>query len=236
MKNLAVIPARGGSKRIRGKNIRHFIDHPIIAYSIKAAISSGLFEHVIVSTDEAAIAAISRDYGAETPFTRPAWLSDDRTGTDEVVRHAIEWFMSNGITFDLVCCLYATAPFIQTSYIRKGYEQLSYSKDKEFSFAVTEYRFPVQRALKIDQGFIAPLMPEYIESRSQDLDPVYHDAGQFYWGKPSAYLERRPCFSHHAIPIFIPHYLVQDIDNECDWRMAEAMYTSLRSLGYLESV
>lgn len=222
---LAVIPARGGSKRIPHKNIRDFFGRPIIAYSIEQAISSGLFDHVIVSTDDESIAAVAREYGAETPFIRPADLADDYTGTNAVVRHAIEWYhRERGEKVSLACCIYATAPFIQHKYLQDGHDKLIDSKYL-FAFSVTDYSFPIQRALRItDNGAVDAFSPEYIASRSQDLETAYHDAGQFYWGKAHAFLEDAVMFSNVSIPVILPRSRVQDIDTMDDWEHAEMLY------------
>ena len=224
---IAVIPARGGSKRIPRKNIRNFHGKPIIAYSIEAALSSGLFDEVIVSTDDSEIAQVAKDYGAGIPFFRPAELADDFTGTNAVVKHAIEWFQASECSIDYVCCIYATAPLIQSRYLREGYEKLEASK-KSFAFSVTSFPFPIQRAIRIDaNGAVAPFYPEHIFTRSQDLEHAYHDAGQFYWGRADAFKSDVHLFSSESLPIVLPRYLVQDIDTLEDWRRAEFMYASL---------
>lgn len=222
--NVAIIPARGGSKRIPKKNIRLFNGKPIIAYSIEVALASGLFDRVIVSTDDDEIAAISRQYGAQTPFIRDAKLSDDYTGTNAVIRDAIVQLIKMGEEIDYVCCIYATAPLLQEKYLRAGYEQLC-KTDKLFAFSVTAFPFPIQRAIKImADGSIAPFDPTMIEMRSQDLEEAYHDAGQFYWGKSEAYLANLSIFSGDSLPIILPQHLVQDIDTLDDWAQAELKY------------
>ena len=178
---LAVIPARGGSKRIPGKNVRNFHGKPIIAYSIEVALASGMFDHVIVSTDDKKIAETAIQYGASAPFTRPASISDEHTGTSAVVQHAIEWFVGQGEQVSQVCCIYATAPFIQVDSLKTGY-QLLLQRKKSFAFSVTTFPFPIQRALRINtQNEIEAMRPEMRQVRSQDLEEAYHDAGQFYW-------------------------------------------------------
>jgi len=194
---LAVIPARGGSKRIPHKNIRSFFGKPIIAYSIEQALASDLFDHVIVSTDDEAIASVAREYGAETPFIRPAELADDYTGTNAVVKHAIKWYQEQGQRVSLACCIYATAPFIKYKHLRDGHDKLINSENL-FAFSVTDFSFPIQRALRItENGYVDAFWPECIALRSQDLEKAYHDAGQFYWGKAKAFLEnfleKDPC-------------------------------------------
>jgi len=226
--NICIIPARGGSKRIPRKNIKEFNGMPIIAYSIKAAIDSNCFDKVIVSTDDDEIAALSKHYGAEVPFTRPQELSGDYTSTISVIKHAIEWFESNKININYVCCLYATAPFIQSKTISNAYLQLIDS-GANYCFSVTSFPFPVQRSIKITSlNRVNMLYPEYFNYRSQDLEEAYHDAGQFYWGESNAFKEELPFFSEFATPYLIPRFLVQDIDTNEDWIRAEAMYQVLQ--------
>ncbi|OPX56824.1 N-acylneuraminate cytidylyltransferase [Oceanospirillum multiglobuliferum] len=220
----AIIPARGGSKRIPRKNIKPFFGQPMIAWSIKAAISSGCFDRVIVSTDDSEIAQIARDYGAETPFVRPVDLSDDYTASTEVVRHAVEWLFINGFDVEAACCIYATAPFITPELIQQSYVSMI-SQKKSYAFTVVSYDYPVQRAITLDEnGNIEMLYPEYRDTRSQDLKEAWHDAGQLYWGLGEAWMERRPIFSQYSAPVVIPRYLAQDIDTEEDWRQAERLY------------
>lgn len=221
---LAVIPARGGSKRIPRKNVRAFAGRPIIAYSIDAARACGLFDHVVVSTDDEAIARVARDCGAETPFVRPAELSDDHTGTNAVVRHAIRWFDGRGAPPEHVCCLYATAPFVQAQHLREGFERLV-ATGRSFAFSVTSFAFPIQRALRIDaDGCIQAIWPENVARRSQDLEETFHDAGQFYWGTARAFLDDVVLYSSASVPVVLPRHLVQDIDTEEDWVRAELMF------------
>lgn len=228
MSNVAIITARGGSKRIPKKNIRHFLGKPIIAYSIETALNTKLFDRVVVSTDDTEIADIARHYGAEVPFMRPAALSDDHTGTVPVVQHAVRWLMEHGQTIDCVCCLYPTAPFMTPELLAEGLALLK-QQDKDFAFSVSRFSYPIQRALKrTSQGGVEPFFPEYIPCRSQDLEPAYHDAGQFYWGTATAFLEARAMFSDSAVPVVLPHHLVQDIDDLDDWQRAEFMYQAQR--------
>lgn len=224
---LAVIPARGGSKRIPRKNIKEFCGKPIIACSIEAAIESGCFDKIIVSTDDEEIAAVACEWGAEVPFVRPPELSDDYVGTIPVIRHAIEWFAEKSISFNHVCCIYATAPFVTSDDIRHGLETLKES-GSNYAFSVTSYSFPIQRAVKItSNGRIEMFQPEYFSKRSQDLEEAYHDAGQFYWGLSRAWVEERPLFSEYAAPVVLPRYRVQDIDTPEDWVRAEMMFRIL---------
>jgi len=223
--NVAIIPARGGSKRIPRKNIRSFAGKPIIGYSIAAARESGLFERVIVSTDDAEISAVAREHGAEVPFVRPAELSDDHTGTNEVAAHALSWLAERGEVYQFACCIYATAPFLRAEDLRRGYDALV-SGDKQFAFSATSFGFPIQRAIRIADG-VKPFFPEWIDSRSQDLEPAYHDAGQFYWGRAQAFLSGLPVFAPHSAAVLLPRHRVQDIDTEEDWTRAELLYASL---------
>jgi pseudaminic acid cytidylyltransferase len=221
---IAVIPARGGSKRIPRKNIRPFCGKPIIAYSIAAAKESALFDEIVVSTDDEEIAAVARDFGATTPFMRPKQIADDFTGTNAVVKHAITWFAEQGSAVAHACCIYATAPLIQSRFIREGYERLSAS-DAAFAFSVTDYAFPIQRAVRVTtDGRVEALHPEHRMTRSQDLEAAYHDAGQFYWGTAHAFLDDVPLFSSRSIGVILPRLLVQDIDTAEDWEQAEAMF------------
>jgi pseudaminic acid cytidylyltransferase len=224
MKCVAIIPARGGSKRIPKKNIRHFAGKPIVGYSIEAAKATQLFDKIIVSTDDEEIAEVSRSFGAEVPFLRPGELSGDFVGTVEVVNHAIKWIYRNISVVPYICCLYATAPFVQPRFLIEGYERLI-SSGKSFAFSVTSYPFPIQRAVRLTgEGSVDALYPEFISSRSQDLEEIYHDAGQFYWGTSGAFLAKKVIFSHESVAIVIPRYLVQDIDTTEDWIRAELLY------------
>jgi len=224
---IAIIPARGGSKRIPRKNIRPFCGKPIIAYSIAAAKESALFDEIVVSTDDEEIASVARDCGATTPFVRPREIADDFTGTNAVVKHAIGWFAGQGSDVAHACCIYATAPLIQSRFIRDGYERLVGS-DAAFAFSVTHYAFPVQRAVRLTpDGRVDALYPEHRMTRSQDLEPAYHDAGQFYWGTARAFLDDIPVFSPRSIGVVLPRVLVQDIDTPEDWEQAEFMYRAV---------
>jgi pseudaminic acid cytidylyltransferase len=223
-----VIPARGGSKRIPRKNIKEFNGKPIIAYSIEAALKSNCFSQVIVSTDDDEISEVAKKYGALVPFVRPDELSNDYAGTISVIKHAIEWMENNNNYIESVCCLYATAPFIQSKIISKAYQQLKDS-NSDYCFSVTSFSFPIQRAIKIVQGDKVDMFyPEHFNTRSQDLEEAYHDAGQFYWGKAQAFKDESPLFSEVATPYVLPRYLVQDIDTMEDWIRAEAMYKVLQ--------
>jgi len=233
MTKVAVIPARGGSKRIPRKNIRSFCGQPVIAYSIRAARESGLFDRVIVSTDDEEVAAVARGCGGETPFVRPAQLADDHTGTDAVVRHCLLWLAERGQPADCACCIYAAAPFIRIEDLHEGYRQLC-ATNKAFAFAITTFEFPLQRALRRRaDGTVEAFWPEHSETRSQDLEHAWHDAGQFYWGKAQAFIDEVPAYSAASIGIPVPRYLVQDIDTPEDWTRAELMFEAMkrRALG-----
>jgi N-acylneuraminate cytidylyltransferase len=221
---VALIPARGGSKRIPRKNIRPFDGQPMIAYSIRAALDAGVFDRVIVSTDDDEIASVSRKFGAEVPFVRPPELSGDFVATNDVVRHAIQWLRDAGCDVQFLCCLYPTAPFVTAAYLREGLEKLAAS-DKSYAFSVTAYGFPIQRAIRINAaGSVEACHPEHFLTRSQDLEPRYHDAGQFYWGRAQAFVDGVVMFSPAALPVILPRFLVQDIDTEEDWERAELMH------------
>lgn len=226
---LAIIPARGGSKRIPRKNIKSFCGKPMIARSIEAALQSGCFDRVIVSTDDAEIAEVARQHGAEVPFIRPAELADDHTATIPVIRHAIEWFIARGESPRHVCCVYATAPFVSGEDIGQGLKMLI-ENDCAYAFSVTSYAFPIQRAIRIThEGRVEMFSPEYFATRSQDLEEAYHDAGQFYWGQAGAWLEGKPLFGLHSVPIVLPRHRVQDIDTPEDWARAEWLFKAMQA-------
>jgi pseudaminic acid cytidylyltransferase len=225
---IAIIPARGGSKRIPRKNIKTFAGLPIIAHSIKAAQECGLFDKIVVSTDDDDIAQIAVSFGAEVPFIRPRELSDDHTATIPVIAHAIRALQESGELIDTVCCIYATAPFIRTQDIISAYNALI-AHNKQYAFPVTTFPFPIWRGVKRDEeGNIEMFWPEYFSTRSQDLEEAYHDAGQFYWGTADAWLEGKPIFSDAAITIVLPRHLVQDIDTPEDWERAQLMHKALQ--------
>ncbi|MBV6750754.1 pseudaminic acid cytidylyltransferase [Pseudomonas chlororaphis] len=235
MSAIAIIPARGGSKRIPRKNLKLFHGEPMIARSIRLALDSGLFEQVIVSTDDEEIAALARARGAQVPFMRPAALADDFTGTAAVIAHAVETLQRAGYVFEHTCCLYATAPLLQARFLRQGLELLEAHAEKSFAFSVCEFGFPVQRALTLSQdGALTPLYPEHRQTRSQDLPRAFQDAGQFYWGRSAAWLRGDVLFSEKSLPVILPRHLVQDIDTDEDWRRAEYLYSALLAGGELE--
>jgi pseudaminic acid cytidylyltransferase len=218
---VAVIPARGGSKRIPRKNVRLFGGRPIIAYSIDAAASSGCFDRVVVSTDCEQIADVAVACGAEVPFIRPGELSNDVAPTISVIRHALMKLGSKNS--DVACCIYATAPFITREDLLRGRDVLR-SSGADFAVSVTTFPYPIQRALRLkEDGRISMFEPNSMFVRSQDLEDAYHDAAQFYWGTAEAFLTERPIFGSGTIPVIIPRHRVQDIDTEEDWIRAEAM-------------
>ncbi|TWO68950.1 pseudaminic acid cytidylyltransferase [Caenimonas sedimenti] len=220
---LAIIPARGGSKRIPRKNIRHFAGRPMVAHSIAACLESGLFERVIVSTEDAEIAEVARSHGAEVPFLRPAGLADDHAGTDEVMAQVLGALAERGESPPQACCVYATAPLLRPDDLRAGRELLAQGWD--YAFSAARYPHPVFRAFTWQPGQgCAMLMPQHYDTRSQDLPDAWHDAAQFYWGERAAWLERRPLFGARSAIVPLPRWRVQDIDTPEDWEMAELLY------------
>ncbi|GGK09176.1 pseudaminic acid cytidylyltransferase [Pseudomonas matsuisoli] len=224
-----MIPARGGSKRIPRKNIKPFCGRPMIAWSIEAALASGCFDVVVVSTDDPEIAKVAKAHGATVPFMRPPQLSDDYTGTIPVVAHATQWMVDCGRRPDYVCCVYATAPFVSADTIQKGLKVLE-EEGVDYAFSVTSYAFPIQRAIRLSQqGRVEMFQPEHFNTRSQDLEEAYHDAGQFYWGRASAWLASAALFGANSAPVVLPRHLVQDIDTAEDWLRAEWMFKALHT-------
>lgn len=227
---LCIIPARGGSKRIPRKNIKAFCGKPMIAYSIEAAIQSGCFDKIVVSTDDEEIARIAKSYRAEVPFMRPPELSDDHTATIPVIAHAIRAIrasVKDVKEVEAVCCLYATAPFVQPVYIQEAYQKLITCK-AAYCFSATSFPFPIQRAIRLTQeNRVEMFSPENFAVRSQDLEEAYHDAGQFYWGTVQAWLEGKIIFAPHSSAVLLPRHLVQDIDTPEDWLRAEFMFKAL---------
>ncbi|MYL23696.1 pseudaminic acid cytidylyltransferase [Halomonas alkaliantarctica] len=229
MTTVAIIPARGGSKRIPRKNIKPFCGKPMIAWSIEAALASHCIDRVIVSTDDEEIAAVARKWGAETPFIRPASLSDDHTGTISVIAHGVQWLNDNDQAPEAVCCVYATAPFVQPDDLQRGLQALRQS-GADYAFSVTSYAFPIQRALRLTQsGRVAMFQPENFTIRSQDLEDAWHDAGQFYWGRADAWLTGQTLFSERAVPVILPRHRVQDIDTLEDWQRAEWLFRAMQA-------
>ena len=228
--SLAVIPARGGSKRVPRKNIRPFAGRPMLAYSIAACLESGVFERVIVSTDDEEIAATALAEGAEVPFLRPIEISDDHAGTDEVMAHALRVLALQGFVPAEACCIYATAPWVRATDIRAG--QVLLRKGWDYAFSATSYAHPVFRAFiaEPDDGGAQMLMPEHYHTRSQDLPEAFHDAAQFYWGTREAWLEGRMLFGRRSASVRLPRWRVQDIDTPEDWRRAEVLYRVLQEM------
>jgi len=224
---MAVIPARGGSKRIPRKNIREFCGKPIIGWSIEAALASGCFDRVIVSTDDDEIAAVARQYGAEVPFMRPAELADDHAPTGKVVEHAVRWANGNGVKVEFACCIYATAPFVSAELIRRGFGHLA-GTAADFAVSVTSFPFPIQRACAIREGKLVLMDEKNYLTRSQDLEEAFHDVGQIYWGRADAWLENRPIFGDATAPVVIPRHQAQDIDTMEDWTRAELLFDMIR--------
>ena len=227
IKAVAIIPARGGSKRIPRKNIKLFCGKPIIAYSIMAAKKTNLFDKIIVSTDDHEIAETALDWGAEVPFIRPENLADDYTTTLDVIKHALDWLNKNDVGCHFACCIYATAPFVRISDLKKGYK-LVRDSDFYFSFPITTFPSPIFRALKLaENNSLEMFWPEHLNTRTQDLTEAYHDVGQFYWGKAEVFLKSDSIFAERSSPVIIPRYLAQDIDTPEDWKQAELLYQTL---------
>jgi N-acylneuraminate cytidylyltransferase len=228
LSHVAIIPARGASKRIPRKNLKPFDGVPMIARSIRTALESGLFAQVVVSTDDEEVAQVAREHGAQVPFLRPAALADDFTGTAAVIVHALQQLPA----FEYACCIYATAPLLQATYLRQGLELLEQHPDKSYAFSVCNFGFPVQRALTLDgQGALSALYPEFRNTRSQDLPEAFQDAGQFYWGRSKAWLRGEVLYSPASLPVILPRHLVQDIDTVEDWKRAEYLYAALKAGG-----
>lgn len=222
MKKIALIPARGGSKRIPHKNIKLFCGKPIIAYPISTALESNLFDEIIVSTDSKEIADISRKYGASVPFMRPKEISDDFSTTASVAIHAInELSLKNT---DLLCVIYPTAPLLSIQTLSSALESLLLDSNKCFSFCAVSYDYNPYRSFSVQDKEIKMLFPEHYTTRSQDLKPIYHDAGQFYWGKVSSWVDKLPIFAAHSNVVIVPPHLAQDIDTFEDWAIAEMKY------------
>jgi N-acylneuraminate cytidylyltransferase len=225
---IAIIPARGGSKRIPRKNIKHFLDKPIIAYSIEVAIKSELFDEVMVSTDDEEIAEIALKFGALVPFKRSVKASDDYATTMDVINEVLNAYRtSKNRTFKFGCCIYPTAPLIQSVHLRDGFNKLK-NEDYDCVFPVVDFGYPVWRGLELnDQGKIKLIWPEYLNERSQDLKKVYHDAGQWYWFRP----ERlgRSLFTDNTSSLILEENIVHDIDDLVDWKIAEIKYKALNA-------
>ncbi len=228
MKNLCIIPARGGSKRIPRKNIKPFMGKPIIAYSIEAALKSGIFDEVMVSTDDVEFAEVAKKYGASVPFLRSETTSNDYATTVDVLLEVVDRYKQQGKEFDVVCCLYSTAPFVTAERLKEANGKLSDKVDG--CFTVVEYSYPIQRSLRMnEQGLIEIRYPEYLKSRTQDLEKTYHDAGQFYFMKTAAMELEKTVWCKRTEPLFLSELEVQDLDTETDWKLAEMKYQLLKN-------
>lgn len=223
---VAVIPARGGSKRIPRKNIRLFAEKPMISYSIRAAQDSGVFDRVIVSTDDDEIAKVALGCGAEVPFIRPPELSGDHITTVAAVSHAVHWLVDHGYPIEYACCIYATAPLVQYSDIARAFN-VAMRSQWNYVFSATSFAYPILRAIKLaDDGAVKMFFPEHVHTRSQDLPEAWHDAGQFYWGRTDAWLNMIPIIGSTSTIFPVPRWRVQDIDSLDDWEYAELLYRS----------
>lgn len=223
MSRIAIITARGGSKRIPKKNIREFLGKPILAYSIEAALGSGLFDEVMVSTDSTEIAQIAETFGAKIPFYRSDATSNDFATTNDVLLEVLDKYERRGVKFDTAVCIYPTAPFVTAGKLRKAVEEFEAS-DADTLIPVVQFSYPPQRALIIDQGKLRTLYPENIDRRSQDLMPHYHDVGQFYVFRPEPFKVNKKLMLGNILPFIVDEREVQDIDNESDWAIAEMKY------------
>lgn len=230
MKPYAIITARGGSKRVPGKNIRYFCGKPIIAYSIEAALESGLFERVMVSTDSNEIASIAERFGASVPFMRSEKTSNDYADTTDVLSEVIEMYGKRGVIFHEFCCIYPTAPFITPDKLKESYGLLQ-DEDVYNVIPMVEFSFPPQRGMRLkEDGFIVPVDSGGMNARSQDLPVIYHDCGQFYWMKTEKFLENNEILNNHTKPYFVSELEVQDIDHESDWKLAEIKYRYMKGI------
>lgn len=226
MKNLCIIPARGGSKRIPRKNIKPFMGKPIMAYSIEAALKSELFDEVMVSTDDEEFAEVARHYGASVPFLRSEATANDYATTVDVLLEVIETYKQRGMVFDTICCLYSTAPFVTPERLKEAFSKLS--DDIDGCFTMVEYSYPIQRSLIInEEGIVEMKYPEYLTSRTQDLEKIYHDAGQFYFVKTKTLIDERTAWCKRTAPLVLSELEVQDLDTQTDWQLAEMKYELL---------
>ncbi len=223
MSNIAIITARGGSKRIPRKNIKDFLGKPIIAYSIEASLQSGIFQEVMVSTDDAEIAEVAQKYGAKVPFLRSAKNSDDFATTADVLTEVLENYAQLGQNFQYACCLYPTAPFVNAEKLKKAFDLLL-ETGADSIVPVAAFSYPIWRSLKIENGKLQMNFPENLNKRSQDLPPAYHDVGQFYFFHVAKFLSTKRLFSDFSVPLHISELEMQDIDNETDWKLAELKY------------
>lgn len=230
MDNVAIITARGGSKRIPRKNIKEFIDKPILAYSINAALESSLFDEVMVSTDDNEIAEVALKYGAKVPFLRSAENSDDFSTTADVLLEVLAEYSKRNINFKYGCCLYPTAPFVTATKLKESF-QLMVDNNADSVIPVASFSYPIWRSLKISDNLLAMNFPENINLRSQDLPNAYHDTGQFYIFKTNSLMNQKKLFTDRCVPYIISELEMQDIDNETDWALAELKFEFLRRNG-----
>ncbi len=232
MTSVAIIPARGGSKRIPRKNIRPFLGKPIIAYSIETAMRSRLFGEVMVSTDDEEIAAIARQYGAAIPFLRSPHAASDHAGTVEVLLEVLTEYQTRGLVFEHGCCIYPTAPFVTTNLLHRCW-RLMLERGLDSVFPVLRYSYPIQRSLKIEQDRVTMLWPEYYGARSQDFEPVFHDAGQLYCFNVESLREKQRLWTDNTGAVVIPEMRAHDIDSPEDWSVAEFKFRFLQEMGEL---
>lgn len=236
MRTLAVIPARGGSKRIPHKNIKNFCGRPIIAYSIEAAIESGLFEEVMVSTDSTVIARTAEEYGASVPFYRSKEASGDFATTSEVLLEVLEEYEKRGQHFEAVCCIYPAAPFVTPQRLSEAIELLK-TKKADLVLPVAAFSYPPQRGLTYSEdGSVQMLYPQYMDTRSQDLEKIYHDCGQFYAFWTAGFWKNQNIMRGKIVPIVISELEMQDIDQESDWKLAEIKYRMMKETGKYEDL
>lgn len=227
MSNVAIIPARGGSKRIPRKNIKQFLGKPIIAYSIEVAIESGLFDDVMVSTDDKEIAEIAQSFGASIPFLRTHQSANDYATLSDTILEVLSMYeQKREKQFDNFCCILPTSPLLNTSFVSEAYRKLI-TNTYDSVFSAVQYSYPIQRSLVMDNDTIAMKWPEYLNSRSQDLEPSYHDAGQLYWMKTEQFKNKKVLWTDNSSAIILPEIYVQDIDTEEDWEIAELKYRLL---------
>jgi len=228
MNNIAIIPARGGSKRIPRKNIKLFLGKPIIAYSIEAAFKSDLFKEVMVSTDDEEIATLARQLGAKVPFMRSAENADDFATTVDVLLEVIQIYKERGKSYDYGCCIYPTAPFVSADLLKRAYDKLVTEK-LDTVFPVLKYSFPIQRALRINpEQKVEMWQSGHLTTRSQDLEPAYHDAGQFYWFQTAALCNKQQLLTDNTGGMLLSEMDAHDIDNLEDWGLAELKYKALK--------
>lgn len=227
MKNLCIIPARGGSKRIPRKNIKPFMGKPIMAYSIEAALESRIFDEVIVSTDDADFAKVAKQYGASVPFMRSAATANDYASTEDVLLEVLDEYKKQGKEFDNLCCLYSTAPFVTAARMKEAYDKMI-SEGVDAVFTVVAYSYPIQRCLHIVDGKIGMKWPEYQSARSQDLETIYHDAGQFYFARVQQLRIEKDLWMKNSVPLILPETEVQDLDTMTDWQLAEMKFNLLK--------